>query len=138
MVSGAEVDRVAAEFGIHFVNSAKRADGRHQSKARSTCRGLLKKHGAGHLRLVLGMINTAHNRGNWSAPVITAVSWLVLNKPDWVERGDFLDLFDRLDLATLMARAKELNPSAPTITLSVLLSYELDGLLKAQTQGKAA
>ena len=126
MASGGIVDRIAAEFGVHFVSHTKRIEGRHQSKARRTCQTLLKKHGPEHLRLVLGLMNTAENRGNWSAPCLTAVSWLVLNKPQWVARRDFLNQFDKLDLGRLLEKAKQVNPSAPTITLSVLLSYELD------------
>ncbi|QFT30955.1 hypothetical protein K1718_09515 [Roseibium porphyridii] len=126
MASGGIVDRIAAEYGVHFVTHTKRISGRHQSKARRTCQTLLNKHGAEHLRLVFGLINTAENRGNWSAPCVTAVSWLVLNKPEWIERRNFLDCFDQLDLEDLMTKAKEINPGAPTITLAVLLSYELE------------
>lgn len=126
MASGALVDRIAAEFGVHFIAHTRRPEGRHHSKARRTCQTLLKKHGPEHLRLVFGLINTAENRGNWSAPCMTAVSWLILNKPDWVDRQGFLEQFDRIDLGALLAVAKQLNPAAPTVTLSVLLSYELD------------
>ena len=138
MASGGIVDRIAAEFGVHFVSPTKRTDGRHQSKERRTCQTLLRKHGAEHLRLVLGLINTPQNRGNWSAPIVTAVSWIVLNKPEWVARRDFVAQFDHLDLQALFMSAKDLNPSAPTITLSVLLSYELDRQFAAEIQGKAA
>jgi hypothetical protein len=138
VASGGQVDRIAAEFGIHFVAHTKRAEGRHQSKARRTCSTLLKKHDASHLRLVLGLINTEKNRGNWSAPVITAVSWLVLNKPEWVARRDFLRVFDQLDLEEILKKARQLNPSAPTITMAVLLSYAFDQLIAGELQGKAA
>lgn len=138
MASGGLVDRIAAEYGVQFVSHAKRIDGRHQSKARRTCRTLLEKHGAAHLRLVFGLINTPKNRGCWSAPVFTAVSWLVLNKPQWVERPDFVGLFDQLDLQEFLANAKDLNPAAPTITLAILLSYELDQQISVELRGKAA
>jgi hypothetical protein len=138
MASGGLVDRIAAEFGVHFISHTRRAQGRHQSKARRTCQTLLKKHGADHLRLVFGLINTTENRGNWSAPCFTAVSWLVLSKPDWVERQGFLDRFDQIDLGSLLALAKDLNPAAPTITLSVLLTYELDRLIGKPLQETAA
>ncbi|WP_305986097.1 hypothetical protein [Roseibium sp. MMSF_3544] len=120
------------------MSAAKRIEGRHQSKARRTCQTLLKKHGAEHLRLVFGLINTPHNRGNWSATVVTAVSWLVLNKSEWILHRDFLNLFDTLDLGALLKSAKELNPGAPTITLAVLLSYELDRMMSSELRGKAA
>jgi hypothetical protein len=138
VASGGQVDRIAAEFGVHFVAHTRRAEGRHQSKARRTCSTLLKKHDASHLRLVLGLINTEKNRGNWSAPVITAVSWLVLNKPEWVVRRDFLRVFDQLDLEEILKKARQLNPSAPTITMAVLLSYAFDQLIAGELRGKAA
>jgi hypothetical protein len=138
MASGALVDRIAAEFGVHFIAHTRRTEGRHQSKARRTCQTLLKKHGPDHLRLVFGLINTAENRGNWSAPCFTAVSWLVLNKPDWVDRQGFLDHFDRIDLQALLTVAKGLNPAAPTVTMSVLLSYELDRQMGGGLREQAA
>jgi len=138
MASGGLVDRIAGEFGVHFIAHTRRVQGRHQSKARRTCQTLLKKHGAEHLRLVFGLINTAGNRGNWSAPCFTAVSWLVLHKPDWVDRRGFLDHFDSIDLEALLARAKHINPAAPTLTMSVLLSYELDRKLEGVAMDRAA
>ncbi|MEO9528861.1 hypothetical protein [Roseibium sp.] len=138
MASGGLVDRIAAEFGVHFISHTRRSEGRHQSKARRTCQTLLKKHGPEHLRLVFGLINTAENRGNWSAPCFTSVSWLVLSKPDWVERRGFLDQFDKIDLGALLDVAKQLNPAAPTLTMSVLLSYELDKGMGAGSQRRAA
>jgi len=138
MASGGHVDRIAAEFGVHFVDHTTRPTGRHQSRARRTCQKLLKNHGAEHLRLVFGLINTTKNRGNWSAPCFTAVSWLVLNKPAMLQRRDFLDLFDSLDLDQLLASAKKVNSSAPTSTMTVLLSYELEKLIAADERERAA
>lgn len=138
MASGGHVDRIAAEFGVHFVSSAKRIAGRHQSKARRTCQALLRKHGPEHLRLVFGLINTPLNRGNWSAPVLTAVSWLVLNKPDLIAHRQFVTCFDQVDLGAMLTSAKDINPAAATLTLAVLLSYELDRSISDELQGKAA
>jgi len=132
MASGGYVDRIAAEFGVHFVDHTTRPTGRHQSRARRTCQKLLKNHGAEHLRLVFGLINTTKNRGNWMAPCFTAVSWLLLNKPQLVERRDFLDLFDQLDLDTILKSAKRVNPTAPTVTMRVLLSYEIDRQIESR------
>lgn len=138
MASGGHLDKLAAEYGIHFVAPARRIDGRNQSKARGTCQALLKKHGPGHLRLVFGLINTPVNRGNWSSHVLSAVSWLVLNKPELVEHPAFVSQFDLLRLDEMLERAKDINPSAPTITLAVLLAHELDGSVSAILPGKVA
>jgi hypothetical protein len=131
MASGGYVDRIAAEFGVHFISFERRVKGRHQSKARRTCQKILEAQGAEHLRLVFALINTPKNRGNWSAPVFTAVSWLVRERPELVARRDFVGLFDEVDMEALQAAAKRTNPKAPTVTLSVLLSYEIDRLVEA-------
>ncbi|NKI61788.1 hypothetical protein HCG46_26170 [Labrenzia sp. PO1] len=85
----------------------------------------MKNHGAEHLRLVFGLINAGKNRGNWSAPCMSAVSWLVLNKPELIERRDFIEMFDCLDLEILLKRSKAVNPAAPTVTMRILLSAEV-------------
>lgn len=138
MASGGHVDRIAAEFGVHFVDHTIKPRGRHESRARRTCQTLLKKYGPEHLRVVFGLINTTKNRGNWTGPCFTAVSWLLLNKAELTKRADFLDLFDSLDLDKLLASAKRANPSAPTVTMSVLLSYEIDRLVEEREKEKAA
>jgi len=128
MASGGHVDRIAGEFGVHFISFERRVTGPHQSKARRTCQTLLKKNGEDHLRLVFGLINAGRNRGNWSARCFTAVSWLVLNRPDLVDRADFVSLFDRIDLDALQAAARKTDPKAPTKAMTVLLSYGMDRL----------
>lgn len=140
MASGGHVDRIAAEFGVHFISFERRVRGRHQSKARRTCQKILQAQGAEHMRLVFALINTAKNRGNWSAPVFTAVSWLVRERPELVARRDFVSLFDEVDMEALLAAAKRTNPKAPTVTLSVLLSYEMDRLAEEvkETRGDNA
>ncbi|WP_434050825.1 MAG: hypothetical protein RDA78_16025 [Roseibium sp.] len=90
------------------------------------------------MRLVFGLINTPANRGNWSSQVLSAVSWLVLNKPDLVGHPAFVAQFDLLKLDEMLERAKEINPSAPTITLAVLLAYELDLSVSTILTGKVA
>lgn len=129
MASGGHVDRIAAEFGIHFIHRDGNAVGRHQSKARRTCQRILERHGPGHLRQVLGMINTSTNRGRWDAPTIKAVSALVEKRGDLLTLPGFLEAFDKVDLVEIHANAKRANPGAPTVAMMVLLSYEVDRLI---------
>lgn len=72
------------------------------------------------------------------APCFTAISWLVLNKPELVKRRDFLDLFDQLDLDAILKSAKRASPNAPTVTMTVLLAYEMDRSIVAQEEDQAA
>jgi hypothetical protein len=132
MASGGHVDRIAAEFGIHFIHRDGNAVGRHQSKARRTCQKLLDKHGPAHLRQVLAMINTSKNRGRWDAPTIKAVSGLIEKRGDLLSLPGFLSAFDQVDLAEVHANAKRANPGAPTVAMMVLLSYEVDRLIKEE------
>jgi hypothetical protein len=125
MASGGHVDRIAAEFGVHFIRSYDTAKGPHQSKARRTCQNLLAKHGPEHLRQVLGLLNSPLNRGCWSQPFIKAVSDLALKKPDWLSRKEFVEVFDALDLRAIHASAKRVDASAVTATMCALLIYEV-------------
>ncbi|MBO6511720.1 MAG: hypothetical protein JJ866_10125 [Roseibium sp.] len=138
MSSGGKIDQIAAEFGVHFVDYKTKPRGRHESRARRVCQNLLKREGPEHLRQIFGLINTAKNRGNWTGPCFTAVSRLLLNKEDLIRRIDFVDLFDSLDLGELLDRAKRVNPSAPTVTMSVLLAYEIDRRVEKQERVEAA
>lgn len=129
MASGGHVDRIAAEFGVHFIRAYDTPKGKHHSKARRTCQVLLAKHGPGHLRQVLGLINSPTNRGRWSQPFIKAVSELVLTKPEWIGRADFLATFDTMDLGDIHASAKRVDPTKITSTMCALLIYEVGKLI---------
>jgi hypothetical protein len=126
MASGGRVDRIAAEFGVHFIDRDSTATQRSQSKARRTCQKILRQQGEAHLRLVFGLINNERNRGNWQASCFTSVSWLLLNKPGLARRPDFVEIVDRIDLGALLKCAKRTKPQSPTIAMIVLLSYEVD------------
>lgn len=138
MASGGHVDRIAAEFGVDFIGATTKPTSRHQSRARRTCQKILQSHGAAHLRLVFGLINTKDNRGNWVAPCFKSVSRLLHNKPDLAKRPDFLTLFDQINLEALLNSAKETSPKAPTTAMTVLLSYEVERLITEQEKEQAA
>lgn len=132
MASGGHVDRIAKEFGIHFINTNANATARNQSKARRTCQKLLSKHGPEHLRLVLALLNYPLNRGCWSQPFIKAVSELVREKPDWVARPEFVQVFDTMDLREIHAAAKRGRPSAVTAMMCALLIYEVGNRIEKE------
>ncbi|MEO1027580.1 MAG: hypothetical protein AAFX02_00855 [Pseudomonadota bacterium] len=137
MSSIGTVDRIAVEFEVQFVPYTANPE-RHQSNARRTCQTLLKRHGPEHLQQVFGLINADRIRGNWTAPCISAVSWLLLNKPAWTGRWDFLEIFDMLDLEQILTRAKAVDPSAPTATMRILLSDEMYRLIAQKEKEQAA
>ena len=140
MASGGHLDKLAAEYGIHFVAPARRIDGTQPVQGPPYLPSASQeKHGPGHLRLVFGLINTPVNRGNWSSQVLSAVSWLVLNKPDLVEHPDFVSQIRPAESQRVVAASEGHQfASAPTITLAVLLAHELDAAVSAILPGKVA
>jgi hypothetical protein len=92
---------------------------------------ILQRHGYGHTKLVLMSIaETRSNDRELVAPVIWAVSDLIVAHPKWADRvSDWLAAFDKVDIRQLRAFAK-LNKSAvkPRAAIATLLF----GFLKSQ------
>jgi hypothetical protein len=95
---------------------------------------ILRCHGYAHLKMVLMSIaETSSNARELVAPVIWAVSDLVLAHPAWADRAtDWFDAFDKVDLREVRAFAKQ-NKSAvqPRAAIATLLF----GFLKSQMGG---
>ena len=85
---------------------------------------ILQQHGYGHTKLVLTSIaETRSNDRELVAPVIWAVSDLIVAHPKWAERvTDWLAAFDKVDIHQLRTFAK-LNKSAvkPRAAIATLL-----------------
>ena len=85
----------------------------------------LAQHGYGHTKLVLTSIHeTRSNARGLVAPVIWAVSDLIVAHPAWADRvSDWLAAFDKVDICHLRAFAKQ-NKSAvkPRAAIATLLS----------------
>ena len=92
---------------------------------------ILQQHGYGHTKLVLTSIaETRSNARELVAPVIWAISDLVVAHPEWAERvSDWFAAFDKVDIRVLRAFAKQ-NKSAvkPRAAIATLLF----GFLKSQ------
>jgi hypothetical protein len=85
---------------------------------------ILQQHGYGHTKLVLTSIaETRSNDRELVAPVIWAVSDLIVAHPKWADRvSDWLAAFDKVDIRQLRTFAK-LNKSAvkPRAAIATLL-----------------
>jgi hypothetical protein len=85
---------------------------------------ILQQHGYGHTKLVLTSIaETRSNDRELVAPVIWAVSDLIVAHPEWADRvTDWLAAFEKVDLRQLRAFAR-LNKSAvpPRAAIATLL-----------------
>jgi hypothetical protein len=92
---------------------------------------ILRCHGYAHLKMVLMSIaETGSNARELVAPVIWAVSDLIVAHPAWAERAtDWFDAFDKVDIGTLRDLVRQ-NKSAvkPRAAIATLLF----GFLKSQ------
>jgi hypothetical protein len=118
-----DVASISAEFGITVVPPARRRTGGTalETCAASTLQRLLSDWGESHLREVLLSISeSAGNDRSLVAPVIWAVSDLLLAHPNWFG-GDWLDALDKIDLSALYedvkANRKAVQPRAAIAAL---------------------
>lgn len=125
------LDSLMDQLGVRLVPTYRRR-ARGQSHARGTMKALRDAHGEGHLIFVVRTIK--QSTGNidelWSE-TIGAVSDIVIQRPDLAEQraGDFMEAFDRIDLAALRGRALALRPWPVRGTLRTLILSEVESLL---------
>jgi hypothetical protein len=103
-----DVASICSEFGIAVVPPCRRRTGGAalETCAASTLQRLLSDWGESHLReVLLSIVESAGNDRALTAPVIWAVSDLLLAHPNWFG-GDWLDALDAIDLAAVYETAK--------------------------------
>jgi hypothetical protein len=102
-----------------------------QSHARGTMHEIRNQHGDGHLIISLRCIRqTRNNRDELWSETIGAVSDILLQRPDWADRGgDLLDAFDNVPLGVLRGKAVKLRPWEVRKTLRCFLYERLETLL---------
>lgn len=124
----ASLELLLAEYGITIIPTTAVREPK-QTHARRTLERLLEEHGEDHLRDVLTCLAEGENNGMaLVAPVITAVSDVLLAHRDWWERDAslWLSVMDRVDLTRLHRTAKgnlKAVPAAPAV--ATLLYREL-------------
>jgi|GEM_PF-2548270 len=92
-------------FGIKIVPCSKRAKPM-ETHAGNILERILREQGPEHLTLVLrAIVETGHNL-DLTAPVIMAISDIIIAHPTWATTTAFLDALDSADLAGMRAMAK--------------------------------
>jgi hypothetical protein len=119
-----DVAAICSEFGIVIVPPAHRRTGGAalQTVAAATLQRLLRDWGKSHLcDVLLSIVESAGNERALIAPVILAVSDLLLAHPDWFG-SDWLDAMDKINLTALHENVK-LNRKAvqPRYAIAALL-----------------
>ena len=103
-----DVASICSEFGIAVVPPCRRRTGGAalETCAASTLQRLLSDWGESHLlEVLLSIVESAGNERALTAPVIWAVSDLLLAHPSWFG-SDWLDALDAIDLAAVYETAK--------------------------------
>jgi len=116
---------ICEELGIRIVPVTKQR-APMETCAVNTLDHILRDHGVKHLRSVLlSIAETENNKRMLVAPVIWAVSDILLAHPSWFG-GDFLEAMDRIDLAEMHERAKANREAAqPRQAIATMLFEEL-------------
>jgi hypothetical protein len=100
-----DLPAILSELGITIVPVTKQRDVM-ETCAGNTLERIRKEHGAEHLRSVLiSVVETTNNKRMLVAPVIWAVSDILLAHPTWFG-GEWLNAMDKIDLAEMHERAK--------------------------------
>lgn len=103
----------------------------------NTLARILNDHGSEHLRSVLmSIVETENNKRMLVAPVIWAVSDILLAHPSWFG-GDFLEAMDQIDLSELYDRAKTNRRAAqPRQAVATMLFDTLRQQFQSEEQAR--
>lgn len=129
-----DLTAILSELGIAIVPVTKQRDVM-ETCAGNTLERIRKEHGAEHLRSVLiSIVETTNNKRMLVAPVIWAVSDILLAHPAWFG-GEWLDAMDKIDLAEMHERAKANRRAAqPRQAISTMLFETLSKRFKVVEQ----
>jgi hypothetical protein len=130
---------ICAELGVKVVpNERSRTRGPGETCAEKAMERLLEKHGAGHLTIVLkSIVETEGNELQLVAPVIYAVSDIVLAYPEWTATTAWLDALDKANLAGMWSHAKANRKAAkPRPAISTMLYSFLKPIFVEEPQGR--
>lgn len=94
--------------------------------AGSVLQKMLERYGEGHTIMVLRTV--AESEGNsdmLKAPVLTAVSKLILAHPSWPDQGlAWIEAFDEINLREMAAKAKANRAAVPKHSAIATMLYE--------------
>ena len=130
-----DVAAICAEFGITVVPPSRRRPGgvALETCAAATLQKLLSDWGESHLRdVLLSISESAGNERALIAPVLRAVSDVLLAHPSWFG-GDWLAALDKIDLGAIHESVK-LNRAAvqPRSAIAALLFEHMKDRLPVQ------
>lgn len=130
---------ICADLEIRVVGKAKHnSRGPGETCAEQSMERILRVYGPGHLTIVLkSIVETKNNNRQLVAPMIWAVSDIILAYPHWAATMAWLDALDETDLAELWSLAKANRKAAkPRDAIATMLFNKLKTLFHPEPQGK--
>ena len=126
---------ICEELGVSVISVTKQR-GPMETCAINTLERILRENGPAHLRsVVMAIVETENNKRELVAPVIWAVSDVLLAHPSWFG-GDFLSVMDAIDLADMHEQAKSNRRAAqPRQAMATLLYQQLSRTFAPEKQG---
>lgn len=118
---------LCAQLGIRVVPCAA-TNAPSTTKAVNVISRIIEDHGVGHATLTLRtIVESAGNDRALQAPVIWAVSDVILAHPGWADRGlAWIEAFDEISLSALAKSVKgNRGAAAPRAALSTLIYVAL-------------
>ncbi|MCV9997347.1 hypothetical protein OE766_03725 [Pararhizobium sp. YC-54] len=124
-----DVYKVARECNVRLVDARLHSPASRrpfECYCKPTVREIGAKHGEGHLRLVLQlMTGTRQNARELYADMLKAVSRLLAQNPDLINRRTLVADFDSINLGSLRRKAKAMRCGIPASdVLLVLISVK--------------
>jgi hypothetical protein len=121
----ATVESICADLGITII-PCNVTLGPMLTRAPNVLRGILAKHGEGHLILVLRtIVESEGNEAMLVEPVIYAISNILAAHPAWGECGlAWLEAFDSIKLKELAATAKANRRASPASAAIATMLHE--------------
>jgi hypothetical protein len=118
------VDQICADLEIQVIPTHQ-AIGPMKTKAGQTLRNVCRRHGAGHLIMVLRTITeSAGNELALTEPCLLGISDVMLTHPTWPEAGlKWIEAFDGIDLLGMMKAAKANKRAAPARAAIATMLY---------------
>jgi hypothetical protein len=125
---------ICSELNVAVIPVTKHRDVM-ETCAVNTLERILRDHGPEHLRSTLiSIVETENNKRMLVAPIIWAVSDVLLAHPSWFG-GEFLQAMDRIHLADMHERAKANRRAAqPRQAIATMLFEELSKTFKVEEQ----
>jgi hypothetical protein len=132
--------RLCAALDVKIVPVSGGRPRANETTAKATLRDILAEHGEQHFTMTIRtIIETEGNARAMVAPVLLAISDVLLAYPSWASTTAWLDAFDAIDLQSLLRLARPLcnvSKQKPRAAIGGMLIQLLQPIFEVTKAGK--